>query len=832
MLHFTFSKQSIFLVIISIIFLALGILRVHDLSIYTPDSARYLIVGNALAHGKGFVDDTTPDPDRFLIQAPLYPVLLVPVQAIFPLSIIAAKVWTLLWGLLAVILFYFWISRFVINTLAMFSILLFALNPLMLVYSTEVLSEAPFITFVLLTLILFERIIHQKVIDKKLFIIFGIILCAVVLLREAGITLFITIVLFLISKKDFKNIVLLVILVGGLTLLWHLRNFYWIKPSSPMQMSNYSLMLQNYVTNPGTPLINEFGLRIWINLKSSIMQVGGMIIYPLFIAQQFKLELMPSGFHEILVLFFTTIGKYLVLIITLPLLVYGISIDFKKSPAAILRLIFIIIYYGLLLIYPVLDIRFLLLFLPFLLFYIFLSLDSLLKKFWLEKSFKFRSVVYFSAFIMLVPNISGIVEILKLNLSYSKSPIDFYQKYGQKTKCPIMFTQPWSLLGKWIENNLPENVVIASPTKNIATFVGSRKVLEIDQGVVQPVFEMLLRDNKVDYILSPSGGQDLKIYHFLMTESRRFWFEEVYRVGNLYLYKIHSRFKEPNHETVSFYPDTTSVSYILGKSRLEMSKGNYHDAHELLKYVLSLDSTHPGILYHMILYYTLTNDSLKTRYYYNKLYSLPQALGFVMQARLLIQAQQKLNNAYSQRNAEWKAVELYEAASVYWKMGYYNLSAQIMNNLFNVDSNYFVGMLWGLHYNMFIGDTIMPVKYLNALKKIDSTNAVVQAFDKIFNLKNNLLHTSEPMERSKIHTEIGSLYKQIELNEESLDEAELAIGEDPENVNAWILMAQIFERKTNLKMAIYTYNKIKDVEPNNRMADSKIDSLKLILSKR
>jgi len=786
-----------------------------------------LIIGNALAHGKGFVDDTTPDPDRFLIQAPLYPVLLVPVQVIFPLSIIAAKIWTLLWGLLAVILFYFWISKLLNNTLAIISTLFFALNPLMLVYSTEVLSEAPFITFVLLTLILFESIINQKVDNKKLFIFFVIALCAVVLLREVGITLFIATVLYFFSKKDFKKVVVLVIVVGGLILLWYLRNFYWIKPSSPMQMSNYSLMLQNYVTNPGTPLINELGLRIWINLKSSIMQVGGMIIYPLFIAQQFKLELMPSAFHEILVLFFTTIGKYLVLIIVVPLVVYGISIDFKKSQMAILRLMFLIVYYGLLLVYPVLDIRFLLLFLPFLLFYIFLSLDSLLKN-----SFKLSGAIYFSALILLIPNISGIVEILKLNLSYSKSPIEFYQKYGNKTKCPIMFTQPWSLLGKWIKNNLPEDIVIASPTKNIATFVGSRKVLEIDQGVVQPVFEMLLRDNKVDYILSPSGGQDLKIYHFLMIESRRFWFEEVYQVGNLYLYKVHSRLREPNHETASFYTDTTSVSYLLGKSRLEMLKGNYRDAHELLKHVLSIDSTHPGILYHMILYYTLTNDSLGTRYYYNKLYSLPQALGFVMQARLLLQAQQKLNNAQSQTNTEWRAVELYDAASVYWKMGFYNLAAQIMNDLFKVETNYFVGMLWGLHYNMFIGDTIMPIKYLNALKKIDSTNAVVQVFEKMFSLKNNLLHTSERKERSKLHTEIGLLYKQIELNEESLDEAELAIGEDAENVNAWLLMAQIFERKSNLKMSLQAYNKIKTIEPNNRTINSKVDSIKLVLSER
>lgn len=828
----SFSRQYVPLALICLVFFILGILRLNDLSIYTPDSARYLIIGNSLAHGKGFVDDTLPEPDRFVVQGPLYPILLIPIQIFFPLSLEAGKIWTLLWGLLAVILFYHWISRITNSTLALVATLFFASNPLMLVYSGEVLSEAPFIVFVFLILILADRTLNSNTNEKKKFIFFIVPLIAVVLLREIGIALYLAALLYLFSKKEFKKISILLLTIGGILLLWYLRNYYWIEPRPPSLMSNYSLVLQHVVTAPDTPLINEFALRIWINLKTSFMQIGGMLLYPLYLAQQFKLGLMPSEFHLMLTSFFTTFGKFVVLIFTLPLIGYGIVLDFRNSSTALLRILFGAIYYGLLMVYPVLDIRFLLLFLPLILYYIVRALNTILGEWEPLEFFKRKGVVYFTAIILLIPNFSGIAEILKLNLSYRKSPVGFFEKYGQKPQCPVMFTQPWSLLGEWIDENLPEDVIIASPAKNIATFVGSRKVLEIDQGTVEPVFEMLLRDNIVDYILSPSRGQDLKIYHFLMLESKRFWFEPVYHVANLYLYKVHSRLRESHGDVSLFSSDTLSASYMLEKGRVELLNGNYATAHRWLRSALSFNSTHPALLYQMVLYYTLTNDSIRVKHYYNKLYSLPQALGFVLPARLQLQALERLNYARSQTNSESRAVETYNAASMYWKMGYYNRAAQIMNELIAVDSSYFVGMLWGLHYNMYIGDTIIPGKYLSALKRIDSSNTVVQVFDKMFVIKDTLRSTIDRAERSRMHVAVGELYKQIEMNEESLDEAEFALKENSTNADAWLLMAQIFERKSNFRMASKAYAEVALLQPNNMQVQAKINSINTVLARR
>src|SRR5258707_15230521 len=94
--------QRVALAVICVFFLVAGMLRMNELSLYTPDSSRYLIWGNSLAHGQGIIDYTLPQPDRFVVHMPLYAFVLAPLEIFFPSSFVAAKLWTLVWGLVSV----------------------------------------------------------------------------------------------------------------------------------------------------------------------------------------------------------------------------------------------------------------------------------------------------------------------------------------------------------------------------------------------------------------------------------------------------------------------------------------------------------------------------------------------------------------------------------------------------------------------------------------------------------------------------------------------------------------------------------------------------------
>ena len=135
------ARQHGFLILICASFLVCGILRLNDVSVYTPDSCRYVILGNSLARGQGWLDATGPAPERFMINPPLYSLLIAPVEFFFPLSLTAVKIWTLCWGALCLVLFYTLLKRLLGQTAAVLGGLMLAVNPLLVIFSSEALSE-------------------------------------------------------------------------------------------------------------------------------------------------------------------------------------------------------------------------------------------------------------------------------------------------------------------------------------------------------------------------------------------------------------------------------------------------------------------------------------------------------------------------------------------------------------------------------------------------------------------------------------------------------------------------------------------------------------------
>src|ERR1043166_1558401 len=155
-------KRYAGLIFICAVFLSVGILRINDLTLYTPDSIRYLVWGNSIAHGGGFVDDTQPDPDRYVVHAPLVSLILAPVEAILPLSVQASKVWILLFGVLSLIMLYRWFELLWGKTTALIGSIVVAFNPLTLIYSTEILSEIPFVACICSIFFLSELMFREE----------------------------------------------------------------------------------------------------------------------------------------------------------------------------------------------------------------------------------------------------------------------------------------------------------------------------------------------------------------------------------------------------------------------------------------------------------------------------------------------------------------------------------------------------------------------------------------------------------------------------------------------------------------------------------------------
>jgi tetratricopeptide (TPR) repeat protein len=821
-------KNHALVALICALFFTGGMLRLNDLSVYTPDSCRYLIWGNSLAHGKGYLDSTQPVPDRFVVHAPLYALLIAPAELLFPMSLTAVKVWTLLWGLLALVLFYRWMLPVFGKAAAVCWTFVLAFNPAMLFFSTEVLSEAPFIAVVLILFILMEKLDQPEAREAKLLWYFVPLLAVLPLLRETGAALVAASVLVYLSKSQRKRALLVLVGAAAIFALWYFRNQVLVTPKGSTQVSNFSLIGRHFVTPDDSSIVNEFALRIGISFKAYAGEIGGLFFYPMFTRQLSELIVEPSGAFKLAAAILAT-GKYLLLFAAVPLAWAGLANDLRTSPTARVRALFGILYLLAICAYPVHDFRFLLPLSPLVYYYSAGGILFLVRKERAPVFLRKPSTAALALLLFMVPNIIGLQQLLRTNLEYRQFP----EAILRHPTVPEMFRFRWEKLKSWIDGNMSDSAVIGSSIKDVAVVSGGRKVLEIDRGVPLPLFESLLRDHHVQYLLAPPRWFDLREYEFQMRESRRFWFEPVPDVPNLM--RVHSRFLEPEvlsppHQSF----DTVSVTELLRKGRSELMEGRYEEGAAVLRHALQLAPGSADVLYQVMVSDLLLGDSTGARRVYQTLLGQPQAFSDVELARNQFDAADLLSKARSSKMYQEQAVKTFKSATIYWKSGYYRRAAELMNSIMETDTTYFVGLLWGFHFDYQLGDTVRARRFLSILERIDSANPVVVAFGHLIAIGDSLRPENRlsAEERSNLHLSAARICRAMQLYDESLDEAERALGESRGNVNALLFLARAFEQRSMPRKSIEMYQEVLRRDARNVFAVAKLDSLRTFVSRQ
>jgi tetratricopeptide (TPR) repeat protein len=803
-----YLKEHAALIIIAVLFFALGILRLNDLSLYT-DSTRYLIWGNSIAHGKGFVDDTQPEPEYYVVNAPLFSVVLAPILIFFPLSLTIAKIWTLLWGVLALILFYHWILSLQGKTLALATTLFLALNPLTLVLATEVLSEVSFLCIIFAVILLLERTEED---DNPRWVLFVLILILsfTTLLREVGITLVISSIIILFIKK--KRFVALMILLGSLGLysLWIYRNIELVGSPDSSQNTNLVFILQHFVTSPETTLFNELTQRVFINFNKYSTDLGGMLLYffPL------NLIVKPLGLFKI----FTTILNFLrhfIVFSFFPLIVIGVIQDIKCSKIAFFRLLFLVLYLCLILAYPVQDVRFLFPILPFAIYYLIIALKKLLDNLKLPLTFS-RLLAPSILVITIAPNIICIFEILRTNIAYVNDPINFSGAPTNHSLQARYFSTPWKLMGDWIEQHIPASSVFTSPIKEIVPFTPNHKFLELNRAVPLPTFEILLRNNAVEYLIAPLNYDSIKEYQTIIDESKRFRFELLYSVNYLNLFRIHSRLEEfvcqPNALKPTFNPDNTYD--LLRFGRLALKNRRYPDAITAFNILHIRYPYTTDIMYQLLLTYAFTLDSANAVQKLQELYTTPAATSYIAPSRVHIHAMNLLLNAQTTTDSALKAERYYEAARFYWDLGFPQQAYNTVQKAVQTDTTFFVGYLWAWHWGIQLGDSSHIITYLHRLEQIDRNNPIVKSYRSMISLREMLKWTNNSQKRSNLRIALSDEYNKIDLPDEAIDEAQLAIAQDSTNKKAWTNLTYLFEKRKQPLAAERARKKLQALESN------------------
>lgn len=783
------NKSSLLLALTCISFAVLGVLRLNDTSLYT-DSTRYVIWGTSVSHLKGFVDDTQPDPERYVVNAPFYSVVLAPILLVFPNSLVAAKIWTLLLGECALVLFFVWLKRRMGPTRALIGTLILAFNPLMLVMATEAMSEMCFLALTIAALILIESFEGTPSMKSRDTILLVIIVSVLPLLREISVALVAAVTMIFFLRKYDKAAFWI---AGGTILLfalWMVRNLVLVGIPATSQSTNLNFILGHFVTTPDTPIISELIQRVFVNIQSMYAFFTNLLLFP------FPQSLIVDP-YQLFKIFFRLLvpGKYILPIIALPLVVLGINVDLKNDPNAAIRILFCAFYILIILIYPVQDIRFLLPLLPFFVYFLLLSMQhSVISRYLTNRTLRISLACLASA-VAILPNIDCDIELARTNWKYTHSPDELYAGIKKSGVNKEIYTRPWKLFGDWIQHNLPDSTVIASTYKELSIFIGDRKILEINYGVPLPMFERLLRDNGVDYLLSAEENAPNRPYEFAMSESKRFWFEPIHVLNGLQLYKVHSSWTErpAAARSEAAVADTSTAAGHLRWGRTLLLRGEYSYAEWEFANAFAEGSSPALTIYQMTVAFALAGQRFEATKALAKLYRMPQSTSYIPAATMHLRMMETLLNAPNNTGTAQKSEDLFSVAAFYWNFGYYNQGYSLDREILKEDSSYFVGLLWGWDYAKTLGDEKQAKRYLTTLESIDRTNPVVAGYRAIAAIDDTLGRSNNPSERSRLELEQGKIYWSIGLYDEAFDNLEHSIGDDRHNSAAYEYLSQCFE---------------------------------------
>jgi len=817
------SSKYLGIVFICGVFLILGTLSLNQMIVYTPDSARYLVWANSLTKMEGFKDATNPETSKYVVHAPLYPILLVPGALLFPDNIIIAKAITLIFGTATLFIFFLWLRKRVGKNHALLGTLLLALNPLMTIFSTQILSDVPFALCLILYFIYAEKICGEnKNIDWHEYILVALIVAGV-FLREVGTTLILSGAVFFLLKKQYKRAALVFFIPCLFYLIWFIRNEVIIADIEHPAMRNSHIFFSHYYTTNQVSLLTEFFARLSTNLgvyKNSFLKLIFTSGY-----SQFSLSLVNrNDLFMSLVLRSLPIGQFICYAATLILCNIGIWQELKNPKTLSILSIFLVCYLIPIIFYPINDVRFLF---PVLLVMIYFWIIGLkyLYEWW--SSFgraiiKRLCTLCFFLF-LLIPSIAWLQSYLPINYHYSQSPAKLYDQIKNEPKNPEQYVKPFYIAGQWIVQHSEPSAVVACRWKELTFSLKGRKLIEVQPQFTPDDFDNMVRDYGVSYVVAVISRSGLSELESVIDRAQKASFSLVYRVGDVEVLEVKrvETFKTNNlRPAISDSSNRTMFRYAL-----KIIENNPAEAEQVLWKLKEKTNNYSEVTFQIGVAKEFKGNLDSANSIFEGFRLMSQALSYVYQSWNHLEMIAKLKNAMN-------AYPLYERAHIYnnlgldyWNMGYQTEAMKMLKQSLEIDSMNFSARIFLTIFSLQIKDTISAQKYLKMAETLHQNNMLVKQMEIILKSQDSLKMILSPAQQVEIRMKNVEAYTTMGMREIAIDELLIIIEKNPENPEAFKLLAQLYEFKERYSLALKCYQHFKTLDPNNASVNRIIQEL-------
>lgn len=399
------------------------------------DNVVYVILAESISSGKGYKDLYLPDEPPNTQYPFGFPLILVPFVLIFGTNIVILKLVVLLTGLGA-LYFMVKICEELFKDKLYLLIASYISIPIMITYNHWILSEMPFIFLSLAAVFLLMKSEKDgKILDYLAF------LCSIYafFIRTAGIALIIGIVLWLLLKKRYRQLLIFITLFLVIFVPWQIRTAGVERGGGYIEQ----LLAKNpYQMEQGRINILDFLERIWENI----------LYYALTGLPSSLLPLIRAGILRIIAGVLFTI-----------LIIIGFITRIKRYAVFDVYFVFAIIV---LLAWPHVwsSDRFLMTILPLLVIYIFSAL------LWMVSKVKVKYVIEAFAALIICLNIVRMTTIVRYSTTYNIA----YLKGDRLAGYNLDWRRYFELID-WIRRRTPPGSIIMARKPEFVYLLSRRK---------------------------------------------------------------------------------------------------------------------------------------------------------------------------------------------------------------------------------------------------------------------------------------------------------------------------------------------------------------------
>jgi len=469
----SFLEKHKFLLVFSLIYLLLSVLT-FDVHLFTGgDNVVYVVLAESIVSGQGYRNIHVagePEHAKFPIGFPLILSLL---MVFFGRSFIVFKLFVLFTGLVSVY-FMYKISECMLGRHAYRLMFAYITIPLLLEFNHWVLTEIPFLS---LSLIAVYCVIQAEKGVKYMYYVAFIAVLFAFLMRTAGISLVVALLVFLLIKKKFSYVGIFLVLFLAAAIPWFLRS---------TRISEHGIYVEQFLLrNPywlesGRIGVGDLFIRIWNNL----------INYVLVDMPETMLVLFRSAWAYGIVGFLFTVAALI-----------GFVRRMKHMPFIALYSVFGL---AIVLCWPHVWIsaRFLIPLLPFFIIYWY---EGLL---WFENAVRFRNLAFIIVIVIVVLNVAALVMRIEPAINGTIKHLKGEQYAGYPSDWRNYFE-----IIEWIDENIPDSAIVMARKPEYVYVISQNKTIGYPYTDDRAEIQRLVEHS--DYVILDNFKWSIRSKHFL-----------------------------------------------------------------------------------------------------------------------------------------------------------------------------------------------------------------------------------------------------------------------------------------------------------------------------